>query len=64
MEFMITRTSLLWESSEKPTEKAYKKGKYWHIKITSLEELGELTKEEGEIIINGDCLEIYDDYRE
>lgn len=64
MEFMITRTSLLLESSEKPTGKAYKEGEFWYIKINSLEELVELTKEEGEIIINGDFLEIYDSYRE
>lgn len=64
MEFMITRTSLLWGSSEKPTEKAYKKDGNWCIKINSLEELAELSREEGGIIIDGDYLEIYDDYRE
>ena len=63
MEFMITRTSF-WESSNKPTEKAYEKDGDWYIKINSLEELIELTKKEGEIIIGGDYLEIYDDFRE
>ena len=63
MEFMITRTSF-WENSNKPTKKAYEKDGNWCIKINSLEELVKLTREEGEIIINGDYLEIYDDYRE
>lgn len=63
MEFMIRRTSD-WNNSKKPTKKAYKEKEIWYIKIKSLEELVELSKEEGKIIICGDSLEIYDDYRE
>lgn len=63
MEFMISRTSY-WTNDKRPTEKAYKEGDCWYIKINSLEELIELSKKEGQIIINEDILEIYDDYRE
>lgn len=63
MEFMITRTSL-WTNNQKPTQKAYKEGGNWYIKINSLDELIELTRKEGKIIIDEDFLEIYDDYRE
>lgn len=63
MEFMITRTSL-WTNNQKPYQKAYKEGENWYIKINSLDELIELTRKEGKIIIDEDSLEIYDDYRE
>ena len=63
MEFMITRTSL-WTNNKKPTQQAYKEGGNWYIKINSLDELIELTRKEGQIIIDEDSLEIYDDYRE
>jgi hypothetical protein len=64
MEFFICRTSGSCFNKKKPTENAYKKGEHWYIKINSLEELIDLTKIEGEIIISKDTLEIYDDYRE
>lgn len=64
MEFLIERTSGYFNSTKQPTEGAYKRGKKWYIKINSLEELIKLSEKEGQIIIEGDYLEIYDDYRE
>ena len=81
MEFFIDRTSTI---NKKPIEGAYikelelvdQKGnpftlERWCVEINSLEELIEISKHEGEVIINtrGDSpfspyLEIYDDYRE
>ena len=81
MEFFIDRTSTI---NKKPIEGAYikklervdQKGnpftiERWCVEINSLEELIELSKHEGAVIINtrGDSpfspyLEIYDDYRE
>lgn len=82
MEFFINRTSTI---NKKPIEGAYikelelvnQKGNLftierWCVEINSLEELTELSNQEGEVIINtrGDdspfspYLEIYDYYRE
>lgn len=81
MEFFIDRTSTI---NKKPIEGAYikkledvdQKGnpftlERWCVEINSLEELVELSNQEGEVIINtrGDSpfspyLEIYDYYRE
>ena len=81
MEFFIDRTSTI---NKKPIEGAYikklelvdQKGnpftlERWCVEINSLEELTELSNQEGEVIINtrGDLpfspyLEIYDYYRE
>ncbi|XWX32190.1 hypothetical protein CVCBTDTO_CDS0174 [Staphylococcus phage PG-2021_8] len=81
MEFFIYRTSTV---NKKPIEGAYikelervdQKGnpftiERWCVEINSLEELTELSNQEGEVIINtrGDLpfspyLEIYDYYRE
>ncbi|BDA81627.1 hypothetical protein [Staphylococcus phage vB_SsapH-Golestan-100] len=81
MEFFIDRTSTI---NKKPIEGSYikkleevdQKGnpftiERWCVEINSLEELAELSNQEGEVIINtrGDSpfspyLEIYDYYRE
>ncbi|UQJ95916.1 hypothetical protein KMSP1_87 [Staphylococcus phage KMSP1] len=81
MEFFINRTSTI---NKKPIEGAYikelelvdRKGnpftlERWCVEINSLEELTEISNQEGEVIINtrGDSpfspyLEIYDYYRE
>jgi hypothetical protein len=37
---------------------------YWTIEINTLEELIALSEKYGEIILDGDSIEIYDDYRE
>lgn len=63
MEFLIRRTSS-YLNSRQPVEGAYQKDEEWYIKINSLEELIKLSEKEGQIIIEEDYLEIYDDYRE
>lgn len=78
MKFSITRTSAQWIDAPKPCEEAVLESRYlcakdgdyelwnneYRIEIDSLQELVDLTKKYGEIIINGNSLEIYDDYRE
>ena len=69
IEFKIKRTSFMYGNKEKPTEKAYKRGDDWYIKLNSLEHLIELSKNEKMKIIidatgNIKTLEIYDDDRE
>ena len=36
----------------------------WAIKIDSLDELVKFSDEEGKLVVSGDSIEIYDDYRE
>lgn len=65
MKYKISRTSDWWGCKTKPCEKAYKENDTWYIDINSLEELNELIGEvESKVIIGGDDIEIYDDYRE
>lgn len=71
MEFIVTRTSKIYfDESEKPCEEAYKKGRdnfgimIWMININSLEELMSFIDKYGQVVIDKDEIEIYDDYRE
>ncbi len=74
MEFHITRTSDVYNDTKpKPCDGAYLKNNIWCIKITSLEKLLQLSKQEGELVIENDgfhnsqgipSIEIYDDWRE
>ena len=64
MKYEILRTSD-WLGKTKPCAKAYNENDKWYIDINSLEELNELIGEvESKVIIGGDDIEIYDDYRE
>lgn len=78
MKFIIYRTSNSYLNANSPCEEAvlvehklvYKNNDHeqykniYEIEINSLEDLINLSKKYGEIIINGNTLEIYDDYRE
>lgn len=54
MEFILKRSSenLNWDKPDK------------YIEINTLEELMELVRKEGEVIVSENIIEIYDDYRE
>ena len=60
MKFMIRRTS----GEEPPCPKAKEKDGEWYIKIKTLEELIDFVKENGEVVLDENRIEIYDDYRE
>ena len=64
MKFYICRTSDWGINTDKPCDEAVKdeKGR-WVINFDTLEELAEFTADEC-CIIEGNDLEIYDDYRE
>ena len=71
MEFRVFRTSQWSDTKPKNVKEAYKKGKYWFVKIDTLEELINFYKKYGGIIITQSWhnkeemqIEIYDDYRE
>ena len=71
MKYNIDRTSDTGNlNKRKPCSKAYLSGydewQYprWCIEINTIEELQELINEVGEIIVNKESIEIYDDYRE
>lgn len=72
MIYRITRTSD-WYGEKKPCEGAclhkagnleYGEENEWHIAINTLQELKDLIKEVGEIVMNEDEIEIYDTLRE
>lgn len=71
MRFVISRTSYYMSSHKAvpPVDGAVKvtdeQGRpVWVMDIESLEDLVALTEREGEIVLSGSFIEIYDDYRE
>ena len=71
MKFRVFRTSQFSDDKPRKVENAYKKGKYWYIKINTLEELIAFYEEYGNLIISENWhnkkelqIEIYDSYRE
>lgn len=63
MVYEITRTSDWWGENQ-PCKSALKADGKWYVEINTLEELQELIKNEGQIIIGKSSIEIYDGYRE
>lgn len=63
MIFSIEKTSAPY-SKKKPCKKAKKTKDGFQIEINTLEELMELIKQEGQVIVSEGEIEIYDDYRE
>lgn len=63
MEFSIRRTSTYWRK-EPPCDEAVKKDSDWVVQINTLEDLVNFSHKYGQLILNEDFIEIYDDYRE
>lgn len=63
MVYEITRSSDWWGENQ-PCKSAYKSEDKWYIEINTLEELQELIKCEGKVIVGKSSIEIYDGYRE
>jgi hypothetical protein len=64
MKFSIVRASAYLDEDKQPTPSATKEGDEWVVEISTLEELLALQAAEGDLILTGRDIWIYDDYME
>jgi hypothetical protein len=63
MKFKVCRTSIK-HSFKSPCEEAFSSDMEWFVDFKNLKDLVKFSNKHGDIIVSGNVIEIYDDFRE